>query len=186
MSHSRSFTLIELVVTLGIIALMLGAVIPNIGPFRQKQTLERSAIELRNHILEAQAYTLAPRRVDRNIVGYRFGFATAGGNANTFATAKLGNPVGGLTTVAACPDPNSILIDCFRLPAGITFGTPTTWKANPAGIYEIDFLIADRAKAQASNGAAYVQTGTVDIPLIRGADTKTVNVSLDTGSVTIE
>lgn len=62
MKH-RAFTLIEVMVSTGIIVLMLGVSLPAFTSFQKQQNLAVAADTLRDAILEAHNYALAPRPV---------------------------------------------------------------------------------------------------------------------------
>jgi len=184
MLHSRAFTLIEVMVTVGIVVLMASLALPNLAGFKKRQSLERTALEFRNKLLEAQAFSLAPRRPDTDIIGYAFGFSRATGQ---YGIAKVSSrPRSAITNLT-----NDLqLIEVLSLPSGVSFGVPQVlvvpWVPNSSGIFEIDFLIGTRAAAEAVSGSSYLRSGTLSIPLTKDGATVTVKVSLDSGSVIIE
>lgn len=183
MLHSKGFTLVELMVTVGIVVLMASLALPNLADFKKQQGLKRTALELRNKILEAQSLSLAPRRDDVGLSGYAFGFSSAGEYGIAKVLSRHRSTITNLTD-----DPQ--LIEVAILPSGVSFGTPLassgSWLATPAGIFEIDFLIGARARAEAISGSGFFQSGTVSIPLTKDSAQVTVKVSLDSGSVIIE
>ncbi len=65
-SRRTAFTLIELLVTTGIIVLMLSITMPAFLNFQKEQNLQLAAQGVRDSILEAQNYALAPRSGEGN------------------------------------------------------------------------------------------------------------------------
>ncbi|MBI3261443.1 prepilin-type N-terminal cleavage/methylation domain-containing protein [Candidatus Berkelbacteria bacterium] len=181
MLRSKAFTLVELMVTVGIIVLTASLALPNLAGFKKRQSLERTALEFRNKLLEAQTFSLAPRRPDVDVFGYAFGFAPATGQ---YGIAKVSSrPRSTITNLANDPE-------VLTLPSGVSFGSPQAsagpWLANSAGIFEIDFLIGSRAKAEALSGSDFLKSGTVTIPLTKDDNCVGVKVSLESGSVIID
>lgn len=170
-------------VTVGIVVLMASLALPNLADFKKQQSLKRTAVELRNKILEAQAFSLAPRRIDTDLLGYAFGFSpTTGEYGIAKVSSRDRSTITNFTNV----------IETLRLPSGVFFGSPSATAvpcfATSAGIFEIDFLIpvGARAKVEAVSGSCLIRLGTVFIPLTKDGNTVIVKVSLESGSVIIE
>ncbi len=61
MNMKRGFTLIELVITVGILALLSSMTLPSLRKYQRQMDAKVAAQELRTSILQAQSYALAPR-----------------------------------------------------------------------------------------------------------------------------
>lgn len=72
LASRRGFTLIELVVAIGIMVLMTGISIPFFRNFANKNDLDRAALEVKSAILEARSLSLAPRNVPSSFSAYQF------------------------------------------------------------------------------------------------------------------
>ncbi|MFY9484139.1 MAG: prepilin-type N-terminal cleavage/methylation domain-containing protein [Patescibacteria group bacterium] len=184
MLRSKAFTLVELMVTVGIVVLVASLALPNLADFKKQQSLKRTVLELRNKLLEAQTFSLAPRRDDADLLGYAFGFLPATGK---YGIAKVSSrPRSTITNLTDDPQ----LIEVSNLPSGVFFGSPSAtagpWLATSAGIFQVDFLIGGRAKAEAVSGSGFLRSGTISIPLTKDGATIVIKVSLESSSVIIE
>lgn len=179
MFGSKSFTLVELVVTIGIVVMVASFVIPKLGDSRGKRSLERTAIELRNKLLEAQALALAPRVTDTKLIGYGFVINIDSGSYGIVLIATSPR------TVVSQIEGSSVMIESAKLPASTRFGEPN-FSHNGLGTHQIDFLAGERASAEAITQAGPLKTGTLRIPVSQGTVSKIIVVQLQSGSITIE
>lgn len=171
--------MIELLVTIGIVVLVITLVVPNFGPFAQRQGLDRQAIEMKNRMLEAQALALAPRRSDTGLLGYSF---VVDLTTRHYGVAKLPLTVPRTQIGRVTTDP--LIIDREALPN--EFGISNYWPANSNGVLQLDFVIGSRAKAEVVSVASLIETGTVSLTLSRGVETRILEISLSSGTVSIE
>lgn len=74
MTSSKSFTLIELLITIFIIVFLLVLSIPLLRQFRQRTDLKMAALEIQSTILEAKSYAMAPPKEAKGIQSYSFKF----------------------------------------------------------------------------------------------------------------
>lgn len=68
----KSFTLVEILVTVGIIVLLAAAAGPALKIHQDKANLDNAVTKIKDGILETQNYAFAPERTDPNLTGYIF------------------------------------------------------------------------------------------------------------------
>ena len=122
---SRGFTLLELLVSIALIALMLGFLIPGFSYFDRINKIDRAAHNLRATILETKNYALAPRTQAVNVDSYIIKF-------NQPTPGQYGIYEHGISGVE-----NNV--KTFSLPTGLTFSALPT----PA---EIKYSIAEQGR----------------------------------------
>ncbi len=77
----KGFTLIEVIVSIGISLLVVGAVIVNYNGYNDTQTLKQAALTLKNNLRFAQVKALAGEKPASNctrLVGYEISFMAGG------------------------------------------------------------------------------------------------------------
>jgi prepilin-type N-terminal cleavage/methylation domain-containing protein len=135
------FTLIEVIVSVGIIVMMLAISLPAFLEFQKRQNLSLAAESIRDAMLEAYNYSLAPRAADGTSLGkqagtdlYRISFSLATPQQyfveeQTFNGS--GTPPNAPSTAQWAMKLRSAL-----LPAGVVYCsfTPSTLSAADAGI----------------------------------------------------
>jgi prepilin-type N-terminal cleavage/methylation domain-containing protein len=90
-SAMRGFTLIEVVVSIGIILVVVGTVIANYNGFNNTQTLKQAALTLKNDLRFAQNKALSGEKPTSNcttLSGYRVTFSGANYSIQAFCTPE--------------------------------------------------------------------------------------------------
>lgn len=124
-SVTRGYTIIELLVSTGIIILMLAISLPGFNNFQRQQQLKMAAEQVRDVIIEAQHYALAPRSAQDTGVGkpsgadfYRTTFIR---NNNRYEISEQSPDASGQLTSDADIALFGTLIKSGQLPNGVTF-----------------------------------------------------------------
>ncbi len=67
-----AFTLVELLVSLTIIALLLGVAMVSYGEVRRKRTVDFAALDIRDMVVKARTYAISPPKQHSGVRGYVF------------------------------------------------------------------------------------------------------------------
>lgn len=122
----NGFTLIEVMVSTGIIVLMLGVSLPAFLEFQKKQNLASGAEMVRDAILDAHSLSLAPRGADSSGGGGK----PLGADFYRIAFVSSTDPDVYTVYEQAVPDPNNIP----STPAGVTNWTVVKSSRLPDGV----------------------------------------------------
>ena len=118
MKMKKSFTLVELLVTIGIIILLTTASLIPVKIHQDKANLDAAVIQIKSAVLKTQNYAFAPERED--IGGYAFVLNTSQDNQNYYGTTI---------------EPRSYGI--FALPKSGGLNPPTRPLVNPTSLINI-------------------------------------------------
>ncbi len=127
----RGFTLIELVITVGISMLLIGGIVVNYNSFNDTQALKQVGLTLKNNLRLAQVKStsvIKPESGCTQLVGYRVTFAASSYATQAQCTEGL---VGEATTVVL---PSGVTFS--PIPTSVTFAalTHTLVSGNPLNV----------------------------------------------------
>jgi prepilin-type N-terminal cleavage/methylation domain-containing protein len=72
--RENGFTLVELIVTIGIVVFLMALLFPSFRNYERRNNLEQSAEEVRSAILETKNYAMGPRAGAKNVDYYKIVF----------------------------------------------------------------------------------------------------------------
>lgn len=135
------FTLIEVIASVGIIVMMLAISLPAFLEFQKRQNLNLAAESIRDAILEAYNYSLAPRAADGTGIGkqagtdfYRISFDVA--SPQRYFVEEQTHSGNGAPPTTPSTAQWDMKLRTAQLPVGVTYCSfsPLTLSATDAGI----------------------------------------------------
>lgn len=182
------FTLIEVVVSTGIIVMMLAIGLPAYAQFQKHQNVTLAAEGVRDAILEAYNYSLAPRAADSDTTGkpagadyYRILFLDTA-SPQQYVIQESASGAGVLPKASSWTDLRKTV-----LPAGVRYCAnfiPTTLPGNQTGIvYSISKggAIVDATTGKETYQPLVIRLQHVALP----EETRVISVKPETGQVSI-
>ncbi|MCL5795050.1 MAG: prepilin-type N-terminal cleavage/methylation domain-containing protein [Patescibacteria group bacterium] len=163
---TKGMTLIELVVTIGIVMLLLLAGIPSYNHFANVNNLNQAADDVKSAILDTQSLALSPQEnlneaVPDQYDGYIIEFSNTSPEYYIYQVKINSDPL----------VKNSMPVKVFSLPTGINFGNSQN----------IQFSIANQGKIVACSETKRVAIVSDKLTL---DNTKNINVNCATGQIT--
>lgn len=117
-THQKGFTLIELIVALGLFMLAIGGVLANYNGFHARQKVKQAALTFKEHLRFAQSQAISGKKPTEDLVTCS-GTNTLDGHRVAFTNDRT------YVIVAVCSDNESTDVQPYTLPAGITVSPET-------------------------------------------------------------
>lgn len=170
----KSFTLIELVVTVGILIIIAGASIPALFYHQKRAKLEETTTQIKDAILSAQNLAFAPGDVSVKVYSIYFNLGGPGPRQfGIYQTVQDSGPV---------PVPGSTV---SNLPgANILTITPSATIQDSSNV-NILYRVSDKAVGFNDNNQ-FNDTVPLEITLSQGGQTRIIRIQNMTGAVSVE
>ncbi len=173
----QAFTLIELLITMGIIVLILSVTLPAFSRFQKEQDLVSAAETLRDALLETQNLALSPRS-QKPDTGDRYRLVLVPQSADTPASYRIEEQV-------AFDDPNWQQVQQVRLSRSIQYHHISyCGVSQPQIVYAISQQgrIIEPVMSQAGKASIDIVLTSRNLPQ---SDQRVVEIQLETGRIDI-
>ncbi len=189
-SFIKGLTLIELLISMGIIVLLLAAGIPAYSSFKASNDLEQAAEDVKSAILETQNLAMAPdegkSQTIKALSQVGYGESKNADSYLFFSGRGAWWSCGTFCTKYACAGPSNQYQIYLASSASKGYPTDTSVKSYmlPSGI-TVSCAVIQYSISQGGK-IIYPTSGDITITVANSKGTKTVKVNQQTGQVTIQ